>query len=317
MSDNNKQRSRGWCFTINNYTDDELNHLSKVGSDLNQCVYLVFGKEVSSTGTPHLQGFLYCKTKKSFKQAKGLLSDRAYVDASRGTPQEASDYCKKDGLVTEYGTCPMQGKRTDLDNVAKLVIEGASIASVAETFPTTFIKYSRGIRELKLAVTKPYLRTAHCGIWLVGEPGCGKSHYAQTNYPNAYKKAMNKWFDGYAGEKEIILEDLDCNHLAHHLKIWADKWPCTGETKGGTVHLSHDLFIISSNYEIEDLVATKKIGGQDHPDDRMIEALQRRFVVKQFRKQFIPPEVGAAGPGKWVSVMCDEHGEDHVLGELP
>lgn len=313
---NNKERSRGWCFTLNNYTEDEYNHVSSLGSDLTQCVYLVIGKEVSDTGIPHIQGYIYFKNKKSFKQVKGLLSDRAHVEAQKGSAGEAADYCKKDGSFEEHGDCPSQGKRTDLENVAELVLAGGSIADVAETFPTTFIKYSRGIRELKLAVSKPYTRTAHCGIWLVGEAGSGKSHHAQTTYPNAFKKAQNKWFDGYAGEKEIVLEDLDSSCLCHYLKIWADKWPCTGETKGGTVHLTHDLFVVTSNYLIEDLVPKKKEGDQYHADDAMIAAISRRFIVKSFSKFFIPPQVGEAGPGKWVSLMRDEHGVDHQLGVL-
>lgn len=312
-----KARSRSWCFTLNNYTEDEVVDLSKVGSDPLQCQYFVYGKEVAATGTPHLQGFVYFKTKKSFKQVKGLVSDRAYVVPADGTAQEASDYCKKDGIVTEFGDCPMQGKRTDLATVADLVISGVSIASIAEQHPTTFIKYSRGIRELKLAVSKPYRRESHCGIWLVGEPGCGKSHYAQENYPDAYKKPQNKWFDGYSGEKEIVLEDLDTGMLSHLIKIWSDKWACTGETKGGTVHLTHDVFVVTSNYTIEELVPKKRVGTQEHDDHAMIGALLRRFAVKSFSKVFIPPQVGEAGPGVWMSCMTDEHGVEHFLGEIP
>lgn len=48
-------RSRQVCFTLNNYTDTEV-------EELKSCYplkfeYLCFGKEVSETGTPHLQGY--------------------------------------------------------------------------------------------------------------------------------------------------------------------------------------------------------------------------------------------------------------------
>jgi hypothetical protein len=41
--------------------------------------------------------------------------------------------------------------------------------------------------------------------------------------------------------------------LGHYLKIWADKYPCTGEIKGATVQLKHHRFIVTSNKDIDDL----------------------------------------------------------------
>lgn len=41
--------------------------------------------------------------------------------------------------------------------------------------------------------------------------------------------------------------------LGHYLKIWADKWACTGEVKGGTVPLCHHRFVVTSNYTIAEL----------------------------------------------------------------
>ena len=36
-----------------------------------------------------------------------------------------------------------------------------------------------------------------------------------------FVKAQNKWFDGYDGESNILLDDYDCGTaLGHLLKIW-------------------------------------------------------------------------------------------------
>lgn len=72
---------------------------------------------------------------------------------------------------------------------------------------------------------------------MYGAPGTGKSRAAYEKYPDAYRKSQNKWFDGYESHKVIIIDDLDTDMLGHHLKIWADRYPCIGEVKGGTVNL--------------------------------------------------------------------------------
>lgn len=106
------------------------------------------------------------------------------------------------------------------------------------------------------------------GIWVVGQPGVGKSHMVRNMYPDAYIKDQTKWFDGYKGEETIILEDLEMdNVLKHELKIWSDSYHCAAEVKGGTVNLRHHRFIITSNYRIDEIYLDLKVQ----------EALKRRF----------------------------------------
>lgn len=94
-------------------------------------------------------------------------------------------------------------------------------------------------------------------------------------------KAQNKWFDGYKGEPTIIIDDLDYNGgqtLGHYLKIWADKWACTGEVKGGTVPLNHRQFIITSNYSIQDIF------GPDEGDSAKVRAAKTELVAAITRR---------------------------------
>ena len=41
------QRSYGWCFTCNNYTEEEYGALLNM-----ECQYVVIGKEIGESGTP-------------------------------------------------------------------------------------------------------------------------------------------------------------------------------------------------------------------------------------------------------------------------
>lgn len=260
-----KVSSRRWCFTVNNYTDEDFVTISSWDSK-----YLVFGKEVAPTTlTPHLQGFVIFK-KVLFLTGVKKLHATAHWETAKGTSSQASDYCKKDGDFTEVGILSQQGKRTDLDNAITDLKDGVPMADIAENHSAVFVKFGRGLRDLALTLSKPYNHDRVRGIWIWGPPGTGKSHWARTLSGSIYLKAQNKWFDGYNGEDVILLDDLDSNVLGHHLKIWADKYACTGETKGGTTPLQHSRFVVTSNYSIEQLW---------DQDPVMAAAINRRFSV--------------------------------------
>jgi len=268
------RQSKRFCFTWNNYDDAAVALLESFASD--HCPYLVYGKEVGESGTSHLQGFFTLKSKKSITALR-KLGLACHLETAKGTSLQASDYCKKEGDFVEFGTPPIPGQRTDLAAVADMVKAGKSLQEIAESCPSTYMKYGRGIRDLKLILDKPYDHSDVRGIWYVGSPGTGKSRKARHENPGAYLKSQSKWFDGYNGESVVILDDLDTNILGHHLKIWADRYSCTGETKGGTINLRHTKFIVTSNYTIEHLWSE---------DVAMQEAIKRRFKVTVFKDPF-------------------------------
>lgn len=76
------------------------------------------------------------------------------------------------------------------------------------------------------------------------------------------------------------MDDLDTDTLSHYLKIWMDKYPCSGQVKGATVPLKHIKFIVTSNYKIEDLFK----------DDALREALNRRCEVIEFKEKGREPQ---------------------------
>jgi hypothetical protein len=49
-----------WCFTLNNYTTDELEFLSSSILGSGEYNYII-GKEIGESGTPHLQGYIGAK----------------------------------------------------------------------------------------------------------------------------------------------------------------------------------------------------------------------------------------------------------------
>lgn len=262
--------SKRWCFTLNNYTTEEVDVVDNIAAQ-----YLVYGREVGKKdNTPHLQGYVTFKGPKRLTGVKKLIP-RAHWEIAKGTSLEAADYCKKQGDYTEKGTSPTPGQRTDLSSCTDMLKAGKSLKDVAMEHSTTFVKYHRGLRDFALMCQKQYNHDDVRGIWYYGEPGTGKSRAARMEHPGAFLKPQSKWFDGYSGEQSIILDDFDKSGtgLGHHMKIWADRYACTGETKGGTIHLQHTVILVTSNYSIDELW---------FDDPQMTAALKRRFKVKHF-----------------------------------
>lgn len=106
-------RFKKWCFTLNNYTQDHVLFLSSLFPD--KCKYVIFGKEIGASGTPHLQGFVWLLKESSLVQTLALLGcPGIHIEVAKGSPSQAADYCKKDGDVTEFGQLKSDsGKRND------------------------------------------------------------------------------------------------------------------------------------------------------------------------------------------------------------
>lgn len=85
--------AKNWVFTINNYvTADEIKLDTMF--DHGHFSYIIYGKEVGESGTPHLQGYVQFKKKLRLAQAKTFISSRAHMEVSRGSPEMAARYCR-------------------------------------------------------------------------------------------------------------------------------------------------------------------------------------------------------------------------------
>lgn len=89
-------RNRMFVFTINNWDISDTKTLQKLGAEVN---YLVYGEEVGDEGTPHLQGYVEFKIRKTLKYVRDRIP--GHIEIARNV-KAAKEYCKKDGIVTEF-----------------------------------------------------------------------------------------------------------------------------------------------------------------------------------------------------------------------
>lgn len=209
-NDGQSKKGRNWVFTWNNPGQqewigwDSFKHL-KYG-----VCQLEIGKE---KGTPHFQGYLeFSQAIKRTAIAKVL--DKAWIEVRQGTQEQARDYAMKSDTRLagpwEFGTYTPNkpGKRTDLEGCAQLCMEYKTLKDIAQEYPGTFIRYSKGIKELHalFAPKKDWITR-----WEVrcGPPGTGKTEAAKAKYPGAYLKppGINWWHD-YQGEEVVIMDEF-------------------------------------------------------------------------------------------------------------
>jgi len=98
--------AKNWCFTINNYTQDEMELMDVLSMRVPaEISYLVIGRETGENGTPHFQGFIQLVKKQRQNQVRNLLGGRAHVEvmSPRSNPFAAALYCKKEGQFVDYG----------------------------------------------------------------------------------------------------------------------------------------------------------------------------------------------------------------------
>jgi len=193
----------------------------------------------------------------------------------------ADDYCNKEATRIDgpwsYGVKPARKDlKGDTARRNKELMEMGTVTAVEKGYikAEDALKLERALAMLRILKTEHYEHDDVRGEWHWGVSGAGKSHTVRTTYPDAYIKEQNKWFDGYQGEETILIEDLDGDHLAHYLKIWADKYSCKGEAKGYQVKLQHKRLVVTSNFSIEEIF-------KDKPEITR-EAIKRRFKITHY-----------------------------------
>lgn len=234
-----------------------------------KAVYVVGQLEKGDEGTVHIQYFVNFKTPVRITVLQKVSKESHYekVKINNG----ADDYCMKESTRVEgpweFGVRPVKrNSKTDWERV----YEDAKSGNIEAIPCDIIVKHYGNLCKIAKDHIRPCDSEDVRGVWIYGRAGIGKSRKAREDYPNFYPKLCNKWWDGYRAEKHVIMDDVGPDHkcLGQQLKIWADRYGCILETKGGAMGSSFDRFVVTSQYTIDEIWGD---------DPRTVEALHRRF----------------------------------------
>lgn len=234
-------RTRAWCFTFNNWEThqpDAWDKFKQLGD------YGCVAPEVApTTGTPHLQGYLYFQNKKtkgkliklfpkcSFRPANGNAKEnRQYIFG----PYDDGNGKHKDfnPEAIEWGSMPMQGARADLDSLRDQIQNGTKVDDIAIENPFMYHQYGRTLNKIEDLMMRKKFRTEMTkGIWYFGKTGVGKSHTAFQNFNPETHYVLNTkdngWWEGYTQQDTVIINDFRGELSYNELLQLVDKWPMT------------------------------------------------------------------------------------------
>lgn len=238
-------QTKNYLFTLNNYKNTDITLIESLYPS--KVSYLIYGKEIASTGTPHLQGFVTLNKKTTRSGVSNMFFPcKPHVESANGSVEDNRTYCSKDGDFREFGVVAKPGRRCDINAVREIVKAGGTFSDVMES--------CNSYQALKFAEiyikNQPYERTnAPTVIWLWGSTGTGKSRLAHKLSSDPYVHSGTTFWNGYDGQTDVIFDDFDLEMFGYRnlLRI-LDRYKYMVNVKGSYVPFRAKQIIITCEF---------------------------------------------------------------------
>lgn len=218
---------RSYAFTITkNNPEETLTEFFDTTLSLLSPKWLVVQLERGESGTPHFQcalGFDNANTTAFLR--KRMV--RCHVERARNSAAAAAYCAKEDTRISgplKHGTPPIRRntKQGHAELNKRCLSEGveALIADGTLSFKE-YLRVKRGVEIYRQSTQHVDSNPELTNEWHCGPSGAGKSRHVRAVYGESlFNKAINKWYDGYAGQETVLLDDFGREHhvLGHYLK---------------------------------------------------------------------------------------------------
>lgn len=160
-----KIRSRGYCYTVNNWTDDDISAAMAMYEEDTDCTYQIIGFEIAPRKkTLHLQCYIYYREKVTKSVFEKMIIER-FGRNLHSEPQKAREnvkayaYCMDEGDYYEMGERPRQGHRTDLEVIKHDILNGKSEKKIATEYFSQWCQYRRAFTEYRRLTAPSFKKT--------------------------------------------------------------------------------------------------------------------------------------------------------------
>ena len=280
------RKAKARCWVLTEHDTKKFTTWKEFDIECQKIRYFCYQLEqCPETGKIHIQGYIEFYDQVRMGQVKSRLgSDKVHLEVRKGTRIQARDYARKDdspyftsfypdwsehggrlvGTKTvERGTFrTKQGCRTDLQQMVDKIREGACEYSIWTNTPEMYLKYGNNARKAIALERKRALKNQYVPIdvhVLYGDTRSGKTrtvydrHGPENVYIPVYSESAGKfWFDGYDGEKVLLINEFYGQARTSIMQQLLDHYRMRVETKGGTTYSSWDTIYITSNCHPKD-----------------------------------------------------------------
>ena len=217
---NNDNKGVSFCLTDFSTKNIESGYANIYNEYKDVIRGIAWGKETCpSTGKLHNQMYI-----QMFKQCRAtaiqnMIKSKCHYEVMRGSIEQNETYCSKEGVYTKLGCFVSRGYRSDLHNIKDDLKNGSSLYDIMENYTGDFIRYSNGIQKMKSLIDNKQANKFRkvTTTALIGDAGSGKTTYVcdKYGYENVFIVENGQdekfLFDGYDGEKTILIDDFNGN----------------------------------------------------------------------------------------------------------
>jgi len=249
------------------------------------CVWLRGQREVGESGYDHFQVLAgFCRNVRLSQVKSSLGSPSGHWELTRSAAADVyvwKEATRVPGTQFELGTKPIRRNVSkDWDAVLSNAKSGNLDAIPADILVRCYSQITRIAKDNLSPVA--VVRECFC-FW--GKTGTGKSRRAWDEagllaYP---KDPSTKWWDGYRGNAEVIIDEFRGRIAIEHILRWLDRYPVLIETKGGATVLNATRIWLTSNVDPRLWYPESNI--------ESVEALLRRLNITHFNYVSVFPVI--------------------------
>jgi len=310
--------SKYWRFTlwdmewIKKMTHFEMNIMKDSCSLCKNVRYIICQLEkCPSTGRLHYQGYVQLMIKTTYKKVLKLLHTepgKCNVGECNGDDVDNYYYCTDIRKRTGEGFFEVgirrrvkQGFRSDLTNVKNDILAGSGMWDMFNNHTDAYFRYGRMMKEAIAMVEKRNQGSVErdVEVWVhYGKTYCGKTTSVTNKYGlnNVFILSHSPnncvYFDGYEGEKVLLIDDFYGWMPLEQLMRITDKIPYRTDSRGKHGWANWDKVYITSNCHPRDWYHNVP------PDKKEAFLRTRMHHIIYFDKQFFKDEEVPESPSQ-------------------
>lgn len=236
--------------------------------------------EVGEGGYEHWQVCIAFPKNVTATKCKTFFPEESHVEFTRSAA--ADEYVHKEessvaGTRFEYG---QKSKRRNNANDWNEVWDQATSGRILDIPADIRIRCYHTLKRIRKDYDEAPWREDIIVNVFTGVTGSGKSHrmFEEAGRHCYIKPSTTKWWDGYRGESNVVIDEFRGQISIEHMLRWFDKYPCFVEEKGGQVALKATKFWVASNLSVEKWFPDA--------DPATLAALKRRIHVTEFTNAY-------------------------------